>query len=339
MEKYRLVAIAGTFDHLHKGHEEFISRAFGLGEKVIIGLTSDEYARSKLRIKNKESRIMNYEERKKELESFLRKKQLLNRAEIVKIDDIYGPAIKDSEIEALIVTRETLKGGRLVNKKRKELGLKPLRIIKVPLVTAEDKKRISSMRIRMGEIDRYGRKFKVQSSKIKINEDIRQKLKRPQGIFIAGNPENHKKVSHQLKKVIAAIEPIVISTVGDEVTKLCNEIGIRPDLAIFDFKVKRVRIYKNLSDLGFPATNYLRVVNPAGYITRTSVSAIKKSYKEIIKDGRQRLIKVIGEDDLVGVPAILLAPLGTVVLYGQPTEGVVVVEVTEEKKRKLLEIL
>ncbi|MBM3212057.1 DUF359 domain-containing protein, partial [Candidatus Poribacteria bacterium] len=51
------------------------------------------------------------------------------------------------------------------------------------------------------------------------------------------------------------------------------------------------------------------------------------------------VVKVIGEEDLAGVPAILLSPLGTVVLYGQPQQGIVVVEVSEEKKRQLLQLL
>jgi hypothetical protein len=352
----RIVAIAGTFDHLHRGHEEFISRAFELGEKVIIGLMSDGYVEGKATGNRQQAKvqlkIQNFKERKEGLVNHLNKKQLLNRAEIVKIDDIYGPTIKDSEIEALVVTRETRKGGRLVNKKRKELGLPPLKLLTVPFAKTQDGRRISSIRIRLGEIDRKGKVFMnatmqqcynvTKRKRLCLSEEVRQKLKKPQGILIAGDPEDHKKIVSKLKKVIAAIEPIVISTVGDEVTKLCNKIGIKPNLAIFDFKVKRIRIYKNLSDLGFPVTNSsfnFRVINPAGYITRTSVSAIKKSYQGIIKDGKQRLIKIIGEDDLAAVAAILLAPLGTVVLYGQPTEGVVVVEVTEEKKEELMKLL
>ena len=44
---YKLVAIAGTFDRLHKGHRFFISEAFKQGEKVLIGLTSDAFAKAK----------------------------------------------------------------------------------------------------------------------------------------------------------------------------------------------------------------------------------------------------------------------------------------------------
>jgi len=45
---------------------------------------------------------------------------------------------------------------------------------------------------------------------------------------------------------------------------------------------------------------------------------------------------VTGEEDLLALPAIVLAPLGSVVLYGQYDKGVVINEVTEELKKKKL---
>ena len=50
-------------------------------------------------------------------------------------------------------------------------------------------------------------------------------------------------------------------------------------------------------------------------------------------------IKIQGEEDLLALPAILLAPLGSVVIYGQKDLGVVVVEVTEEKKEEVKKII
>jgi len=44
--KYNLVACGGTFDHFHKGHEEFLRYVFSVGKKVIVGVTSDEYIES-----------------------------------------------------------------------------------------------------------------------------------------------------------------------------------------------------------------------------------------------------------------------------------------------------
>ena len=47
MKKYKLVALGGTFDILHRGHLELLRKGFGISYKVIIGLTSDEMATRK----------------------------------------------------------------------------------------------------------------------------------------------------------------------------------------------------------------------------------------------------------------------------------------------------
>ncbi len=408
MYRYRLVALAGTFDQLHRGHEEFISRAFELGKRAVIGITSDKMAERKFKIENLELKVMNYDERKRELEDFLRRKKLLERTTIVKIEDVYGPAVRDSRIEALLVTRETINGGRLINKKRRQMGFLPLKLIVFPFVRADDGRKISSSRVRIGEIDRKGRSLGnlinlTDKNKLCLSEEIRWELKKPQGIFIEGNPKNYNKVVKKLKKMITAIHPVLISTVGDEVTRLCNKIGITPHLAIFDYKVKRKVKYRSLDELGFLLSNKtssfahksqschldysqsqlvsfinssslaypsakhnlgiprlrhrsflnsqdfeIRCIrNPAGYITKTLIDTVRKAYKRYIQEGKRQLIKVIGEDDLSGIPAILLAPLGSIIIYGQPAYseslagetdgGIVVVEVTEEKKRDLID--
>ena len=91
------------------------------------------------------------------------------------------------------------------------------------------------------------------------------------------------------------------------------------------------------------------VRNPAGNITPSLIRAIKKAYLAILHGEKQQLIKIIGEDDLAGVPAILFSPLGSVVLYGQPAyvseesglrrgkhgEGIVLVEISAKKKEEL----
>ncbi len=51
-------------------------------------------------------------------------------------------------------------------------------------------------------------------------------------------------------------------------------------------------------------------------------------------ENRQVQILVAGEEDLLTLAAVWLAPLGSLVVYGQPHQGVVTVEVTAQKKRE-----
>jgi len=153
MNQFKVVAVGGTFDELHKGHKTLLKTAFDYGEKVLIGLCTDEFA-GKLR-KNHE--VAPYEDRARELMSFLNDLGVSHRAEIIPLSDPYGPAATSAEIEAIVVSRETEPRARELNSLRLKSGLKPLEIIVIDMVPAEDQIPISTTRIRRGEIDREGR--------------------------------------------------------------------------------------------------------------------------------------------------------------------------------------
>jgi cytidyltransferase-like protein len=151
--KYALVAMAGTFDVLHRGHRRLLKQAFTIGRRVMIGVTTDAFARSL----HKPHKLDPYIERKKELERLLSRWGLRSRAEIIPIFDRFGPAIRDGDIEALVVSRRTMKTAREINEKRTAKGLRPIVIDPIDLILAEDKRPISSTRIRRGRIDREGK--------------------------------------------------------------------------------------------------------------------------------------------------------------------------------------
>jgi pantetheine-phosphate adenylyltransferase len=150
---YRVVAIGGTFDSLHRGHRELLRQAFAVGRKVMIGITSDDFARSL----HKPHKLDLYSRRKNDLERLLATWGVLSRARIVPLHDRYGPTVRVSGIDALVVSRRTVKTAYEINAKRKASGLKPLAISLIDLILAEDKRPISSTRIRRGKIDREGR--------------------------------------------------------------------------------------------------------------------------------------------------------------------------------------
>jgi len=152
MKKIRKVAVGGTFDELHKGHKALIDKAFEIGEKIVIGLSSDEFA-SKM---GKPHKTAPYNERLKELEAFLEESGLAGRSEIVPLNDPYGLTISCRGLEALVVSKETEKTAEKINEKREKAGFPPLKIVTVNMVPAENSSPISTTRIRSGEIDRNG---------------------------------------------------------------------------------------------------------------------------------------------------------------------------------------
>ena len=149
---FQEVAIGGTFDVLHRGHKILLRTAFRAGDRVLIGLSRNGFVRQLV----KNHRVDPYQKRKRELVSFLRKEQLFERAKIIPLDDPYGPAINDSTISALVVSRMTKKMADKINMIRRRRRLKPLPILTIGMVVAEDFEPISSTRIRAGEIDREG---------------------------------------------------------------------------------------------------------------------------------------------------------------------------------------
>ena len=156
MKRFKAVAVGGTFDEFHKGHRALLMKAFEVGERVLIGLSSDEFARE-LR---KPHRVASYEERLEDLKRFLNRRGLLDRAEIVTLHDPYGVTLSEGCVEAIVVSRETEPTAHEINEKRRARGLQPLEIIVIEMVPAENHVPIYTTRIRRKEIDREGRVLK-----------------------------------------------------------------------------------------------------------------------------------------------------------------------------------
>lgn len=157
MEKLNLVATGGTFDCIHIGHIKLLSTAFDISDHVIIGLTSDRFVkRYKLtsNIKN------NYLRRLFNLKKYISLNFKDANYTILKLEDEFGPVISSSQIQAIIVSEETLVKVKQINKIRISNCLEPLRVIVVEIAKSSDGKPISSTRIRNGEIDEKGQILK-----------------------------------------------------------------------------------------------------------------------------------------------------------------------------------
>ena len=329
MKKFDLIACGGTFDHFHKGHESLLKLAFSLGKKVLIGVTSDVYVQnSKFKVQNSKS-IESFEKRKQAVLDFIKKEKAVNKVEIIKIDDLFGPTLSENLlIDAIVISEDTKKGADVINRKRKGLGLAPLKVFVTPLVNAEDGKLISSARIRAGIISRTGKLYAEPlwlETDLFLPEDLRQEFKKPFGELLSdanGLPKN---------------KDDLIITVGDVTTKAFNERSIGQNLSIIDFKVERKQKFFNITELGFSKhENVIKVNNPAGFITKNLFRGLSEIFTEDIKE---TILQINGEEDLAVLPLILLVPLNTIIYYGQPHEGLVRVLVSEEAKNKAYNLI
>ncbi len=145
------VCLGGTFDPLHKGHEALLEKAFDIAGDdgfVFIGLTSATVAKTK-------GQVHSYSKRKHSLEVTLKRMGLRGRYTIQPLKDKYGPAL-EGNFDAIVVSPETEPTAQEINRRRSQLGNKPLQIFTIPFVLAQDNRPISSTRIRRKEIDSQG---------------------------------------------------------------------------------------------------------------------------------------------------------------------------------------
>ena len=145
-KRYRKVAVGGTFDKFHQGHRMLLEKAFQVAQQVLIGVTSDEFGGQKGEIEPCNVRMANLNALLEGHSDYV----------IARLEEHYGPTIEDESIEAIVVSPETEPTAQKINQIRKEKGMKPLDIVKIGMVLAEDGKPISSTRIRKGEINPDG---------------------------------------------------------------------------------------------------------------------------------------------------------------------------------------
>lgn len=152
-------------------------------------------------------------------------------------------------------------------------------------------------------------------------------MKKPLGTLYRGKGED------TVEKFIGELSsPTKLISVGDVTTFHLLEAGILPDICIVDNRTKREPVAKHVSTRNMDTVyEEVSVNNPAGLITDELI----KTLSEAFASDKPLRIFVKGEEDLATLPVILMAPLGSIVLYGQPDEGVVFVKVTREKKAEI----
>jgi pantetheine-phosphate adenylyltransferase len=155
--RFKKIVVGGTFDYLHDGHMALLSRAFELGERVELGMCSDEMQEL---LRKDSAGIQPLAVRMWSVLDFLKQKNWLPRTQITILNDPFGPASSDREADAIVVSPETRGRGEELNKLRASKGLPPLEIVEIAFVLGHDGSPISSIRIRYGEMDKHGKPLK-----------------------------------------------------------------------------------------------------------------------------------------------------------------------------------
>ncbi len=154
-----------------------------------------------------------------------------------------------------------------------------------------------------------------------ITPELRVKLKEPFGTLIQGS---FFETMNKMKNLVEAEKPIRIISVGDIVSRNLHKSNINPQLTIIDNL--SLRDQKLPKEAAVDKTVYVK--NPQGTITHEAIVAVKEAL-----EGNQHIhIVVDGEEDLLALIAVLYAPENSIVVYGQPYTGVVIIKATPEKK-------
>jgi uncharacterized protein (UPF0218 family) len=167
--------------------------------------------------------------------------------------------------------------------------------------------------------------FKVRS--YVLPDRLRTKLGRPLGDLLSGSNIDLGQV---LRALIEKESPPKLILVGDSVSRGAAQAGVLPDVVIIDNLEKR----RKATSYEYPSGRVVKVKNRAGMIEHQAYVAVQQAVR-----GEADRIEIDGEEDLLVLVAILAAPSGSIVVYGQPNEGVVLVRVSADTKAQAQKFL
>ncbi|WP_207591404.1 DUF359 domain-containing protein [Halomontanus rarus] len=159
---------------------------------------------------------------------------------------------------------------------------------------------------------------------LSLPTDVRDELKEPFGSIETDAEELLERAG----------TPLI--AVGDMVTYHLRAAGTAPDVSVVDGRTERQAVDAEIREAVTTETALsVEVTNPPAVLTEALVLALV----DALERPEPTTIVVDGEEDLAALPAIVAAPDGASVVYGQPGEGMVHVEVTEDVREEVRALL
>lgn len=172
--------------------------------------------------------------------------------------------------------------------------------------------------------------LRFQIADLVLPSSFRKLFRRPFGVILSGDV---REVTERVVCFVRNYNPLKFICVGDMIFRELFLQGFIPDLSIIDFKVSRRDVNFTFDRDSFDGV--FRISNPAGHITSGAWITIQY----LLSLNGKFLVEVDGEEDLLALPAVLCAPIGSIVSFGLPGEGVMLVPVNIISRREAFRLL
>ncbi len=326
--EFEFCVVGGTFDRLHMGHKTLISTALAVSKRILLCITTDRYVRSLRKIAG--NIIESYGERLRRVKTFLEMTNRLNDVIFCAIDDPFSPAVTSEYaliLDSIVISadRPVVERTKKLNELRKKHGLPPLKIIQIPLILDPYGKVFSSTRYRINDYfpEPHPPEFRIKNELIK-------EIRKPKGTIVDSPCELPDPDDYMDSGIVAIGDAVFINLVK-------NNYPV--SVAILDFRVRRQKLrYSILNDreVFLEAIPMIPAFNPPGTISTYSWFSVMVAFTQ----PTPTVLRVYGEEDLMGFPATILAPEGALIVYGDPfLNKIVYYTVDRRHKEKAIELL
>lgn len=323
--KYKFCVVGGTFDRLHIGHKTLLTTAEMFSEKLLVCISSDTFVKKMKKIAM--NKIEPFHTRKHALEEFLT--EISVTFILCELNDPFTPALYSEyadNLDSIIISSDPdiVERTKMLNNLRKSNNLNPLSIIKIPLIRDPLGKIISSTRYR---IDDYFPE--PRPPEFVVKRDLMEHIRKPKGVIVDGPQDLPDPNEFRNKGIIV---------IGDEAFRNLARIGYPISTAILDFKVRRTPLFYTVLRFSddIKAVPAIPSFNPPGRISTFSWFSTLVGFvqKEVT------IIRVFGEEDLMGFPATILAPHDALIIYGDPfRKKLVYFRVSDKHKQEALSLI